>query len=111
VSSSQSGFTGSGFVDFIANSGEYVEFTVNVDTAGIYAVDFRFALSSGSRTMALTLNGASGGSIGFASTGSWTNWSQTTKQLPLVAGVNTIRITSTGQSGPNLDALTVRPPP
>ena len=109
MSSSQSGYTGTGFVDFVATSGEYVEITVNVGAAGNYTLDFRYALSSGARTMSLTVNGASGGSTGFASTGSWTNWATVTKLLPLVAGANTVRVTSTGQSGPNIDSLTVRP--
>jgi hypothetical protein len=109
VASNQTGFTGTGFVDFSSATGEYVEFTVNVASAGTYALDFRFALSSGSRAMGLTVNGASGGSITFTSTGAWTNWATTTKQpVTLAAGANKIRILTTGQGGPNLDALTVR---
>jgi hypothetical protein len=47
----------------------------------------------------------------FNPTGSWTAWQTMTTSTWLRPGVARVRISATGQSGPNLDSLTVRPTP
>lgn len=111
VASNQSGYTGSGFVDFTANSAQYLQFDVSVPSAGTYSLDFRYALgASSSRAMQLAVNGSVVSSaFSFPPTGAWTTWRVATAQASLNAGANTVRLTATGQSGPNIDALTVAP--
>lgn len=61
-----------------------------------------------SRNMAVTVNGASAGTISFPSTdASWTTYSDAQVDVKLVAGVNTITFTSmTSDGGPNFDMFT-----
>lgn len=61
-----------------------------------------------SRNMAVTVNGASAGTISFPSTdASWTTYSEAKVDVKLVAGVNTITFTSmTSDGGPNFDMFT-----
>jgi hypothetical protein len=104
------GFTGGGFVDFQHASGDAVEFTVLAPAAGWYDLFSRYALKGSSdRATALSVNGqAVPGGITFAPTGSWTNWLGAVRTVQLKAGFNTVRVEANGQSGPNLDSLTVR---
>jgi fibronectin type 3 domain-containing protein len=113
------GYTGSGFVDYINPSGDYVEFqNVTSASTGTRTLRLRYALQAGSsRTLSVTVNGASAGTVTFTPTSSWTDWRTTDISVPLNAGSNTIRLTATGQSGPNFDNLTLvtsginNPPP
>ena len=61
-----------------------------------------------SRSMAVTVNGASAGTVSFPSTdASWTTYSEARVDVKLVAGVNTITFTSmTSDGGPNFDMFT-----
>lgn len=109
ITREHSGYSGTGFVDFINKSGDYIEFTVNIELAGTYDFDFRYALgiASGARPLNISVNGNSIASYyPFGSTGSWSTW-VTTGDVggTLVKGINTIRITATGYSGPNVDYL------
>jgi fibronectin type 3 domain-containing protein len=107
----QPGFSGTGFVDYAHNTGDYVEFTVNAPAAGNYALEFRYANgSTGDRPLELKVNGAVAlAKLSFAPTGSWSTWKTTTATATLNAGTNVVRLTATGSNGANLDALTVRP--
>jgi hypothetical protein len=111
------GYTGSGFVDYINPSGDYVEFTgVSSATTGNRTLRLRYALqSSASRTLNVTVNGVAAGTVTFTPTASWTTWGTIDISRALVAGNNTIRLTASGQSGPNFDSLTLvsgtTPPP
>src|SRR5688572_16823709 len=43
VAHSPDGFTGSGFVDYVQPGGESVEWTIDVASAGTYALDLHYA--------------------------------------------------------------------
>ena len=109
IASNHTGFTGSGFVDYINPTGDYVQWTVEVPSSGSYALDFRYALSSNTtRPLEVKVNGSTvAASLAFTSTGSWTAWQTKTISVNLTAGVNTIRATATGTSGANMDYLRV----
>jgi glucose/arabinose dehydrogenase len=111
VASNHNGYTGTGFVDYIKPSGEYIEWSANVATAGMYSLKFRYAIGSNSsnqRRLQIRVNGTTiNAGLVFPSTSSWTNWMYVTITTNLNAGVNTIRATSIGTSGPNLDHLVV----
>jgi glucose/arabinose dehydrogenase len=110
VATNQPGFTGSGYVRFPRPSGDYVQWTVNAAAAGTTALEFRYALGAAtSRSLRVTVNGVIVKTrVAFASTGSGGTWSLRTVNVKLLAGVNTIRLTSTGTGGPNLDHLVLR---
>ncbi len=109
VSTQHSGYTGTGFVDYLNPTGDYVEWTANVPTAGAYALSFRYALQSAqARQLAIRVNGTLVNSaLTFPPTISLTSWTYVSLTANLQAGANTIRATATGTSGPNLDHLRV----
>jgi len=109
VASNQSGYTGGGFADFINNSSDYINWTINTQEAGLYDISFRYALQSGNRPLSIQLNGQTiEPSLAFPATGSWQNWGfATIKSLYLPAGTNAIRATAIGSSGGNIDHLLV----
>ena len=113
VSASHRGFTGSGYVDYANAAGDSVEFTVHAPTAGQKDLSFRYANGGASnRTMGLWVNGtAVTGGVNFTRTGSWRTWADAPITLPLAAGANKVRLLATGQSGPNLDSLSLWPSP
>jgi uncharacterized delta-60 repeat protein len=111
VSAEFPGYGGSGFVDFLKNSGDAVEFAIDVPATGRYTLGFRYANgAAAARAVALSVGGAAvPGGVSFAPTGSWRAWKTVPVTLDLPAGPTTVRLRAAGQSGPNLDALTVRP--
>ncbi|MDQ3291463.1 MAG: PQQ-dependent sugar dehydrogenase [Bacteroidota bacterium] len=110
VLSSQPGFTGRGFADYINASGDYVEWTVKVPHTGSYTISFRYALASNPRTLQIMANGTvinPDFSFPRTSTNDWGSWSNVTITANLNVGTNKIRATSIGNSGPNIDHIIV----
>jgi glucose/arabinose dehydrogenase len=108
VATQYSGFRGSGYVDFISDSGAYLELDVSVATAGAYKLWFRYALRSGNVPLELRVNGqVVAPNLAFKSSGNWTRWRGVTRVVTLNAGSNTVRLTTIGSNGPNLDRMTV----
>jgi alpha-D-xyloside xylohydrolase len=110
VSTANGGFTGTGYADYVHASGDFVEWTVNVATAGSHTLAFRYANGgTTNRPLSLSVNGAViNSALAFNPTGSWTTWGSTTLSASLPAGSAVkIRATATGSSGANIDNLTV----
>lgn len=110
VSNIHSGYTGTGFADYVNPTGDYIEWTVSVPAAGSYTLDFRYGNGgTTNRPLELRVNQTIvNGSLAFPSTGTWTNWSISSSPVSLNAGTNVIRLTAIGSSGGNVDSLTVR---
>jgi alpha-D-xyloside xylohydrolase len=105
-------YTGTGFVDFADSSasGAYIQWTVNVPTAGTRTLTFRYANGGGAnRPLAITVNGGTvNGALPFNPTGSWDTWATTSFTATLPAGSQvTVRATTTGANGANIDSLTI----
>jgi hypothetical protein len=110
VASSNPGYTGTGYADYQNASGDYVQWTVQVATAGTHSLIFRYANGgSGDRPLAITVNGADAGTLPFSTTGNWTSWDDEELVLTLPAGTSTVRATATGESGGNIDYLGISP--
>ncbi|MEO6327952.1 MAG: carbohydrate-binding protein [Ginsengibacter sp.] len=107
VASNKAGYTGSGFVDYINASGDFIEWTVNAAGAGLYALQFRYSNGGATdRPLKLEINGVViAASLPFFPTGGWTIWSVSSASASLIAGTNKIRLTAIGSSGPNVDDL------
>ena len=111
---SNEGFSGTGYADYGADSGLYVEFS-NVDggSGGWCILKFRYSMGSAdARPLAVTLNGEHVGELAIATTvdatgaGSWIVWEEETFVTVCSAGMNTVRLTSTVDAGgPNLDYM------
>ena len=114
VDDRHAGFTGTGFVDYKAREGEYIEWTVNCDAAAgcDASVSWRYALQRGSRDLDLNVNGRKVQTVLFPAWGSsWKDYTSTKEiSIALESGTNAIRLTSIGRSGANVDSMTVCKP-
>lgn len=111
VSTGSTGYTGTGLVDYVNASGDYVEWQTNLSLPGTYILRFRYALQTGSSTsrdLNLKVNGSDKGTLAFPGTGSWSTWQISSYTVSgLAAGTLRVRLTAIGQSGPNMDNLVV----
>ena len=106
ISSSNTGYTGSGYVDLNNSGGSGILYDIQVPASGTYRVNFRYA-NTGSTSSALVVNGSSG-SLSFPRTASLSTWGTAGKNVNLHAGNNTLRLQATGsQAIANIDSLTV----
>jgi N-acetylneuraminic acid mutarotase/glucose/arabinose dehydrogenase len=105
------GAEGTGYVDFQNATEDFIEWTVDVPTAGPYTLSWRYANGlAADRPLELAVNGTTEvASLGFPGTGSWTNWNFVNQTVALNAGTNTIRLKAIGSSGANFDFLRVTP--
>lgn len=108
VESVNGGYTAGGYANTDNAAGTGVRWAVNVPAAGTYSVSFRYA-SVSDRAASLRVNGATvQGNVPFASTGSWTVWSQQTINVQLNAGNNRLELIANGADGlGNIDWLQV----
>ena len=110
VATNHTGFTGSGFVDYVNTTGSFVEWTVTAEAAGSATLAIRYANgTSTNRPMTIAVNGtvvAAG--TAFPGTANWDTWTTASLTATLAAGTNTVRATATtANGGPNVDSLTV----
>jgi len=111
---------GQGFECEVTNAGYeqdgYFNFENSVSSYGLWDIfspqdvkttlTLRFANGGNvTRTMSLSVNGKSAGSVDFVA-GRWTSYEEVTVDVSLKAGKNTIKLTSmTSDGGPNLDSF------
>ncbi|WP_067140165.1 PQQ-dependent sugar dehydrogenase [Microtetraspora malaysiensis] len=109
VATNHTGYTGTGFVDYVNTVGGYIEWTVNAASAGPATLTLRYANGTTTdRPMDIAVNGTTAGSRAYPATGNWDTWADDTVTANLNAGTNTIRATATtAGGGPNVDKLTV----
>jgi hypothetical protein len=112
IGADESGFLGTGFIDYQNASDDFLEWTANVPAAGNYALEIRYAnADSRSRPLAIAVDGAvANAGLSFPPTGSWGAWSAVRMTLTLPKGQVRIRATAIGSSGPNLDRLKLNRP-
>ncbi|WP_345273506.1 glycosyl hydrolase [Flaviramulus aquimarinus] len=91
------------------SAGEWVEYTVNVQTTGCYDLDIRFASgnSSGGGPIHFEVDGIKvSQDIVFSSTGDWSNWNtKAVSNLDLIAGTHILRLVVTNGEA-NIGRLT-----
>jgi len=115
VGTDHPGYTGSGFADYQHDSGDYVQWNIDAPADGTYTLLFRYANGGfGDRPLAVAVDGDAS-TQPFATTGGWDDWSTQPVVVKLSAGKHTVRATTTGSNGPNIDNLgvsagTVTPP-
>ena len=104
-------FTGAGFADYLAPSGDAVEWSVIATQAYRHVLGFRYALQEGDRPLEIRVNGeVVASALAFPATGGWDRWATARLAVQLEPGLNTVTATAIGQSGPNLDALLIDDP-
>lgn len=108
LETTNSGYHGTGYVNFPANGGTLTFNSVDGNGGGTKNLAIRYALGvSTSRTCNLLINGVSR-SITFQPTGAWTTWSTLTVSITLNNNSsNTIQFATTGSDSGNIDEITV----
>jgi predicted alpha-1,6-mannanase (GH76 family) len=106
------GYTGWGYLAGWRGDGQWVDFHINIDTAGQHTLTFRYAAGAGTATRLICINGADAfPDQSFQATGSWGNYGTVSVSYNLPAGANTISViyySSLGSSNYlNLDNLVV----
>ena len=112
VASNQSGYSGSGFVDYINASNDYIEWNVPIVATSPYRFNFRYANGSlANRNLLVSVDGLVIDTLlGTSNSTSWTAWrTELIKVIWLEAGDHTVRLTAMGNSGPNVDYLRISP--
>ena len=105
------GYHGSAYRDYQTNTGEWIDFVMPSVTAGQYTLFMRYGLGAATnRALRISVDGTTVvNSLAFVPTGAWTEWRMLSANLTLTAGVHTIRLATTGTSGPNIDGVTLMP--
>ncbi|MFC1761522.1 GDSL-type esterase/lipase family protein [Planctomycetota bacterium] len=87
------GFTGSGYVDFDPQAkASSITWTFDAPKAGLYTMEFRYALEEGQYPVAVTVNGNSQGDIVFWNTGGNATWAWDRINVQLDKGRNQIKL-------------------
>lgn len=108
TNTNHAGYTGLGFVDGFATSGDAVEFTVFVEESGSHDLLWRYANATGSTaTRTVKVDGSTVGTATFATLANWSTWGVATVTTTLSAGEHTVRIEYGGSNSGaiNLDNL------
>jgi endoglucanase len=112
LESIHSGYTGSGYVNFVNQSGGYIEWTISINSSSQAECRVFFANGgTGGRPCEIRVNNnVAVGNLDFPQTSGWANWSSVTASINLNSGTNVIRLTGTGsEGGPNVDRIEITP--
>jgi probable HAF family extracellular repeat protein len=75
------------------NAGEWLEYTVNVVSAGTYTLEARVASPSGGGTLHVEMDGVNKtGAMTVPLTGSWQSWASISRTVALPAGTHVLRV-------------------
>ena len=80
-----------GYIDY----GDWMDYNVNVSSAGTYAINLRIASPSGGQLQIKNSAGTVLATVSIPNTGGWQNWQTVSANISLAAGVQTIRVYST----------------
>jgi beta-glucanase (GH16 family) len=89
--------------------GEWIEYTVNVETAGVYQLDARLASPFTGGAYSIEKDGEDlTGTVFFLATGGWQSWSDISTTLELEAGEQVLRFVNEGifDTAYNFDSMT-----
>jgi hypothetical protein len=87
------GFTGRGYVDFDPNAkSSSISWSFDAPKAGLYTLEFRYALKEGQYPVAVSVNGNAQGEIVFWSTSGDSVWAWDRVNVPLAKGENQITL-------------------
>lgn len=96
------------YVDFLHSTGDYVEWNVTNASGGKHLLEFNYGNGSNDRPLEITVDGeVVAESLSFPKTGGWTKWGTVSLLIHLKRGQQTVRATSIGFNGANIDSLSV----
>ncbi|RSN09286.1 glycoside hydrolase family 31 [Nonomuraea sp. WAC 01424] len=105
------GYTGTGFADGFATSGDAVTFQVRADAAGNHQLRFRYSTTVAA-TRTVYVDGVAAGTLSLPALANWDTWGTATLAASLTAGAHTVKIAydASNTGGINLDNLVVARP-
>lgn len=81
-----------------ASIGDWLEYSINVPTAGDYIVEYRLATETGSDGFTMTVDGNVVDTVVVEATGGWQSWVTQSSTVTLPAGEHTLRLDAIGES-------------
>lgn len=98
-----------GFVNFIGVTDASIQWdNIYCAISGTKNIRFRYALETGTRYLDVYVNGTKViNNAPFTATGAWGTWGETTIQVPMNEGLNSLKVVTTGTEGPNIDNIHV----
>jgi len=108
ISTDHVGYSGTGFWASVSTVGNYIQFSVNTATAGLYKIACRYANAAGAtEKLSLYVNDVKIGQISYLVTANWNTWTDKIDDVTLNAGNNTIKYQfDSGDNGKvNIDYL------
>lgn len=88
--------TGGGLNVGWINVGDWLDYSVNVQTAGTYTVEYRVASNASTGQLQLQSGQTTLATTTVPNTGGWQNWQTVTASVTLAAGTQTLRIYASG---------------
>jgi beta-glucosidase len=98
TSTDSGGGTGGGINIGYTDTGDWLEYNIDVQTAGTYTIEYRVASWGGSNGFTVQINGGQIDRQSVPDTGGWQSWTTTNATVNLQAGPQTLRINSIGSS-------------
>lgn len=104
------GYTGSGYVDFTGDQGAFLLWNINAAFEGRYTIAIRYA-SPDSRPMDFYVDNVKQNvGFGIAPTSNWNDWRQEAVEVRLSAGAHQIKVAQLRSMGPNIDWMSIEGP-
>jgi hypothetical protein len=102
---------GGGYNLGYTTAGEWLEYTVNVQSAGNYDLDIRAAASGDARTVSFAMDGTTfANNVAIPNTAGWQTWTTVSvKNIPLTAGQKVMRMTIGATDYVNLNFVKFTP--
>ena len=98
ASSDSGGGTGGGRNIGYVDSGDWLQYNIDVQTHGSYLIEYRLASDLGSSGFATLINGTEIDRQSVPNTGGWQNWTTLSATVDLQAGEQVLRINALGPS-------------
>ena len=90
------GGTGGGINIGYVDAGDWLEYSIDVQTSGTYTIEYRLASDYGSDGFTTLVDGTQIDQQRVPNTGGWQSWITKSATVDLQAGLQTLRITAIG---------------
>lgn len=87
--------TGGGLNVGYIDANDWMDYNANVSTAGSYTVQFRVASTTSGKTLQLRRGSTTLATVNVPNTGGWQSWTTVSATVSMIAGAQTLRITTT----------------
>jgi hypothetical protein len=98
TSTDSGGGTGGGINIGYTDVGDWLEYSIDVQTAGTYTIEYRIASWGGSNGFKTLINGSQIDQQSAPDTEGWQNWTTITATVNLQAGSQTLRVNAIGDA-------------